>query len=246
MLRKDSSVAAQIQHSITSAPCVSAFKHFRLTAQHRCQDAELFAAIEKIGDGEWPTVSGESHDEQPAQRVRLPRNLFPAYEATDENVEMLRTWVHGDPNNRAPDAALQGAIVTSTVASAKEHNAAMLALLDGEHHPRDSIDRVVPVRDGTQPFETRIITPETAKTFPGSGILPPDLALKARAQWLFAAHCRINVMLARLDCTLHGPRGIRTTHARVDALVVCRWARWCGSWPSSTATTALSTACSRQ
>ena len=109
--------------------------------------------------------------------------------------------MHGDPSSRTSDAALQGAIVTGTVASAKEHNAAMLALLDGEHHPRGSIDRVVPVRDGTQLFETRIIKPETTKTFPGSGIPPPDLALKARAQLPLAARCSTSVVLARLDCT---------------------------------------------
>ena len=182
MLRKENSVAAQIQHSITSAPCFADFKHFRLTAQHRCQDAELFAAIEKIGDGQWPTVSGESHEEQPMQRVRLPRALFPAYEATDENIEELRGWVHGDPNVRTANEALQGAIVASTVAAAKEHNREMLARLEGELHACDSIDKVVPVRDGIQPFEARVITPETAKTFPGSGIPPPDLELKVRAR----------------------------------------------------------------
>ena len=182
MLRKDNSVAAQIKHSLTTAPCFPQFRHFRLTAQHRCKDPELFAAIEKIGDGEWPTVSGQSHDEQPAQRVRLPRDLFDAYEATDENIDELRSWVHGDPNERTADEALQGAIVTGTVAAAKEHNAAMLALLDGELHKCDSIDKVKPVRDGIQPFEARIITPETAKTFPGSGIPPPDLELKVCTQ----------------------------------------------------------------
>ena len=35
--------------------------------------------------------------------------------------------------------------------------------------------------DGIQPFEARIITPETAKTFSGSGIPPPDLELKVCA-----------------------------------------------------------------
>jgi hypothetical protein len=39
VLRKANSVATQNQHSITSASCFSDFKHFRLTAQHRCQDA---------------------------------------------------------------------------------------------------------------------------------------------------------------------------------------------------------------
>lgn len=194
VLRKDSSVAAQIQHSVTSAPCFAHFKHYRLTAQHRCQDAELFAAIEKIGDGEWPTVSGESHEVEPAQRVRLPRDLFPAWEATDANIDELRRWVHGDPDERTADEALRGAIVTATVTAAEEHNHAMLALLDGEAHVYDSIDRVKPVRDGVQPFEARIITPETAKTFRGSGIPPPDLQLKVCTPRVVESHVADAVM----------------------------------------------------
>ena len=211
VLKKDNSVAAQIAHGVVSARCFSKFYHFCLKAQHRCEDAELFAAIEKIGDGDWPTVSGESHYDKPVQRVRLPHSLFPAHEATDENLQQVRAWVHGDPNARTPADPLDGAIVTGTIALAKEHNDALLAMLDGDEVQYDSIDRVKPIRDGVQCFEANAITPETAKTLPGSGIPPADLRLKVRQHFL-GCSCilLIDRILAITGCSLTCLRLLRT------------------------------------
>lgn len=169
----------QIHHCIVRAKTFALFQHFRLNGQMRCKDPELRAALHAIGYGTLQAIDGVPYDERPAARVRMPTDLFPAVAATDENVEALRNWVHGD-GDPAGERALRGAIVCSLVSRAQEHNGAMLDRIEGDARVYASRDVSKPVRDGDAAFENVELTEKTSKLCDEGSIPPSQLELKVR------------------------------------------------------------------